>query len=161
PMQRATLYGSCKRNGHSRRSLSHNGHTGYSRFAEMSAVGSFKIICLFKTIHMRHVRRVRIYVTTAVPMDRFAYIRQGGGNQATHRTLGHPCSRGGDEDVARVLRRRKNLRRSRRKRLLLPNQTASCLAPTLMICGVLGDSTAPYLPLKSTEDYKAFNRIIG
>jgi hypothetical protein len=28
---------------------------------------------------MRHVRRVRIYV----PMDRFAYMHQRGGNQAT------------------------------------------------------------------------------
>jgi hypothetical protein len=49
----------------------------------MSAVDPFKVICLFKTIHMRHVWRVRIYVTTAVPMDRFAYMRQRGCNQAT------------------------------------------------------------------------------
>src|SRR5215468_6513475 len=43
-MQRATRYGSCKRNGNVRRSLSHNGQAGYSRFADVSVVGSFKVI---------------------------------------------------------------------------------------------------------------------
>src|SRR5438876_12119937 len=101
-MQRAALYGSCKRNGNSRWSLSHNGHTGYFRFAETSAVGSFKVICLFKTIHMRHVRRVRIYATTAVPMDRFAYMRQRSGNQATPVSLASANGFG----LARLYRKR-------------------------------------------------------
>jgi hypothetical protein len=48
-----------------------------------------------QTIDTRHSGESAFYVTTAVPMDRFAYIRQSGGNQAM------PCSpaRATDSDL--------------------------------------------------------------
>jgi hypothetical protein len=50
---------------------------------EISAAGSFKVICPFKLFILDARGESAFEMTTAMPMDRFAYVRKRGGNQGT------------------------------------------------------------------------------
>src|SRR5207237_6685218 len=79
----ATLQGSCKRNRKLRRSFPHSGHAGYSRFAEISAAGSFKVICSSKVFTLDGCGESAFCATAAAPMYHFARMQQSGGNETT------------------------------------------------------------------------------